>query len=161
MRDLYISRIGLPILLQEICGPILGINSSQTLECGNWDWGRAIPRKGMHRGDFPCGAAKKSPNYRSTTSEPSPIQSRFKIYVADLTKTSWFFPFSATPMWTLPSLIPYTATKIPFMYSQKRNCTSLLSPNFHIHVSVSDLYIPRIPGSVHIFSCSRIGRPNK
>jgi hypothetical protein len=32
-----------------------------------------------------------------------------------------------------------------------------LSPNFHIHVSVSDLYIPRI--SVHIFSCSRMGRP--
>jgi hypothetical protein len=31
-----------------------------------------------------------------------------------------------------------------------------LSPNFHIHVSVSDLYISR---SVHIFSCSRIGRP--
>ncbi len=31
-----------------------------------------------------------------------------------------------------------------------------LSPNFHIHVSVSDLYIPRI--SPHI-SCSRIGRP--
>jgi hypothetical protein len=30
------------------------------------------------------------------------------------------------------------------------------SPNFHIHVSVSDLYI--FPGSVHIFSCSRIGR---
>ncbi len=31
----------------------------------------------------------------------------------------------------------------------------VLSPNFHIHVSVSDLYIPRI--SPHI-SCSRIGR---
>ncbi len=31
-----------------------------------------------------------------------------------------------------------------------------LSPNFHIHVSVSDLYIPR---GVHMFSCSRIGRP--
>jgi hypothetical protein len=29
-----------------------------------------------------------------------------------------------------------------------------LSPNFHIHVSVSDLYIPRI--GPHI-SCSRIG----
>ncbi len=27
------------------------------------------------------------------------------------------------------------------MYSQKRNCPRL-SPNFHIHVSVSDLYIP-------------------
>jgi hypothetical protein len=30
-----------------------------------------------------------------------------------------------------------------------------LSPHFHIHVSVSDLYIPRI--GPHI-SCSRIGR---
>jgi hypothetical protein len=39
VRDLYISRIGLPILLQEICGPILGIyiNRSQKHECGNWD----------------------------------------------------------------------------------------------------------------------------
>jgi hypothetical protein len=32
-----------------------------------------------------------------------------------------------------------------------------LSPGFHIHVSLSN-YI--LPGSVHIFSCSRIGRPN-
>jgi hypothetical protein len=32
-----------------------------------------------------------------------------------------------------------------------------LSPNFHIHVSVSDLYIPNI--GPHI-SCSRIGRSN-
>jgi hypothetical protein len=38
--------------------------------------------------------------------------------------------------------------KIPFMYSQKRN-SRRLSPNFHIHVSVNDLYIPRI--SPHIF----------
>ncbi len=30
VRDLYISRIGLPILLQEICGPILGIYKSLT-----------------------------------------------------------------------------------------------------------------------------------
>jgi hypothetical protein len=45
--------------------------------------------------------------------------------------------------------------EIPFIHSQKRNCASL-SPNFHIHVSVSNLYIPRI--GLH-FSCSRIGRP--
>ncbi len=32
------------------------INRSQTHECGNWDWGRAIPRKGIHKWDFPCSA---------------------------------------------------------------------------------------------------------
>jgi hypothetical protein len=31
------------------------------------------------------------------------------------------------------------------------------NPNFHIHVSVSDLYIPRI-GPHTVFPCSRIGR---
>ncbi len=38
VSDLYISTIGLPILLEEICRPILGlyINRSQTHECGNW-----------------------------------------------------------------------------------------------------------------------------
>jgi hypothetical protein len=38
----------------------------------------------------------------------------------------------------------YTARKISFMYSLRG-----LSPNFHIHVSVSDLYIPRI--GLHIY----------
>jgi hypothetical protein len=38
--------------------------------------------------------------------------------------------------------------KIPFMYSQKKKLRSL-SPNYHIHVSVSDLYTPRI--GPHIF----------
>ncbi len=33
-----------------------------------------------------------------------------------------------------------------------------ISPNFHIHVSVSDLYIST-PRSVHLFFWSRIGRP--
>ncbi len=27
---------------------------SQTHESGNWDWGRAIPRKGIHKWDFRC-----------------------------------------------------------------------------------------------------------
>ncbi len=30
------------------------INSSQTHECGNWGWGRAIPRKGTHKWVFRC-----------------------------------------------------------------------------------------------------------
>jgi hypothetical protein len=32
-------------------------NRSQTHECGNWDWDRAIPRKGIHKWDFRCRAA--------------------------------------------------------------------------------------------------------
>jgi hypothetical protein len=28
------------------------INHSQTHECGNWDWGHASPRKGIHKWDF-------------------------------------------------------------------------------------------------------------
>jgi hypothetical protein len=30
------------------------INRSQTHECGNRDWGRTIPRKGIHKWDIPC-----------------------------------------------------------------------------------------------------------
>ncbi len=47
-RIMYIPTMGLPFLLEEICRPILGIYKSltQTHECRNWGWGRAIPRKG-------------------------------------------------------------------------------------------------------------------
>jgi len=41
----------------QVCGQILGIyKRSQTHECGNWDWGRAIPRKGIHKWNFRCSA---------------------------------------------------------------------------------------------------------
>ncbi len=32
------------------------IDRSQTHECEIWDWGRAIPRKGIHKKDFPSSA---------------------------------------------------------------------------------------------------------
>ncbi len=43
--NFYIPTIGLPILLQKNMwtDPWECINCSQTHECGNWDWGRAIP----------------------------------------------------------------------------------------------------------------------
>ncbi len=45
----------------------------------------------------------------------------------------------------------HTATKIPFDVFPLFRELHGLSPNFHIYVSVSDLYIPHI-------SCSRVGR---
>jgi hypothetical protein len=83
VSDLYISTIGLPILLEEICRPILGlqyINRSQTHECGNWGWGRAIPRKGIHKKDFRCSVGRN--NY--------------------LPPSHFHFPFSLVPVPTLP-----------------------------------------------------------
>ncbi len=32
------------------------IKRSQTHECWNWGWGRAIPRKGIYKSDSPCSA---------------------------------------------------------------------------------------------------------
>jgi hypothetical protein len=37
------------------------INHSHIPECGNWDGGRAIPGKGIHKWDFPCSAISDSP----------------------------------------------------------------------------------------------------
>jgi hypothetical protein len=42
--------------------------------------------------------------------------------------------------------------KLALLFPKQNN--NVLSPNFHILVSVSDLYIPRI-----VFGCSKIGRP--
>jgi hypothetical protein len=61
VSDLYIPTIGLPILLEEICIDRSWdyINRSQTHECWNWGWGHAIPRKGIHKGDFRCSVGRQ------------------------------------------------------------------------------------------------------
>ena len=35
------------------------INRSQTHECGNWGWGRAIPRKGIYKWNCRCNVGDK------------------------------------------------------------------------------------------------------
>ncbi len=66
VRDLYIPMIGLPILLQPNMW-ILGIYKSlNTHECGNLDWGCAIPRKGKHIWDFCCSVVRVSYTFTGT-----------------------------------------------------------------------------------------------
>jgi hypothetical protein len=53
VRNLYISRIGLPILLQGNMWTDAGyINRSHTHKCGNWDWTAQIPEKEYINGIF-------------------------------------------------------------------------------------------------------------
>jgi hypothetical protein len=43
---------------------------NRTCDCGNWDRGRAISRKGIHKWGFPCSAAYKSCSAASYCSQP-------------------------------------------------------------------------------------------
>ncbi len=63
VRYLYISRIGLSIWLQPNMWTDHRtwnyINRSQTHKCGNWNWGRTIPRKRIHKWDFRCSVGRE------------------------------------------------------------------------------------------------------
>ncbi len=46
---------------RKIGGPIVGIyciSRPQTHDCGNWDWGRAVPFLGIHKSKFLCSVEK-------------------------------------------------------------------------------------------------------
>ncbi len=63
VSDLYIPTIDLPLLLQEICGPILWICKSLT-DTRVWKLGLGRPRNflflGIHKWDFRCSVKKNT-----------------------------------------------------------------------------------------------------
>jgi hypothetical protein len=67
-----------PYLLEEICRPILGLYKSPTntlmLKFGR---GRAIPRKGIHKGDFCCSVGQPQ-------SLPRSASTRFSLQSSEL-----------------------------------------------------------------------------
>ncbi len=78
--------------------------------------------------------------------------SRINIFVSALLLCYWpFFPvYRQKPAYEIILWITHCNENPIFVFLFRE----LPSPNFHIHVSVSDLYIPRIS---HHISCSRIG----
>ncbi len=61
VSELYFPTMGLPFLLEEILYVDRSweyIDRSQTHECGNWGWGRAIPRKEIYKRNCRCSVYK-------------------------------------------------------------------------------------------------------
>jgi hypothetical protein len=59
---IFPPKIGVPILFcwrKYVDRSWDYINRSQIHECWNWGWGRAIPRKVIHKWNFPCSASRR------------------------------------------------------------------------------------------------------
>ncbi len=91
------------------------INRSQTHKCGNWYWGHAIPRKGIYRCNFLCSAYNLRP---SGFNNACAWHNVLKPEVFSLQRQNT------------------EISKQIFPEKEYRG----LSPNFHIHASVSNLY---------------------
>ncbi len=67
------------------------INRSQTHECGNWGWGRAIPRKGIYKRNCRCSVVSEVPAVLFCSSMVFNGLLRFLIFCCDLWWFSWYF----------------------------------------------------------------------
>ncbi len=96
VSELYIPTMGLPVLLEEIFRLILGIQyikRSKTHECGNWGWGRAIPRKGIYKRNFRCSVQYWN-RFRSRHCKEE-LPRKIKINAKNPMNLFWYFLFKS------------------------------------------------------------------
>ncbi len=96
LRAIYIFPRSVCLLCwrKYVNRPWYYINRSQTHECGNWGWGRAIPRKGIHKWDFRCSVSVFHPDAccRSTLSGSRPATTHdvtVRMTSLHMTSNSW------------------------------------------------------------------------
>ncbi len=137
VRDLYISTNSLPILLEEICRPILGINKSPTdTWMWNWGWGRAIPRKGIHKWDFRCNVSSST-----ETKHELPITKMVLSSDAKMLSTSFFtvYGFNRQPetvrLWTVPPGPLHSAASLSPMLLPPTTILNFLNNSFILRIS--------------------------
>jgi hypothetical protein len=93
VSDLNISTIGLPSAAGKYEDRSWKyINRSETHECGNWDWGRAIPFLGIHKWDFRCSLHKSSEYLPNLCKQ---FQSR--TFIQNLSKQVYFAYYHIEP----------------------------------------------------------------
>ncbi len=95
------------------------INRSQTHECGNWYWGRAIPRKGIHKLEFPCSVAASlcSSKTVSTIMATSPCECMCSAFAVYHLSCWYFFTFVA---WLLKLCLScHSATETLLLFSNQ------------------------------------------
>ena len=115
VRDSYISRISLPILLEGNMWSLVGrsweyINHSQTHECVNWDWGRWIPRKGIHKWDCPCSVLNVANFYSTKALYKKNLWTSLLVYGMGL---NLIWSTSSSPILIFCSRVPFWQMELP------------------------------------------------
>jgi hypothetical protein len=103
------------------------INPSQTRESGNWDWSRAIPKKGIHNWDFPCSALVRD-------TDQDPLGSRSFHHRAKIGKQTSFI---YSVLWLLYYFLPLYIDVIYNIYKS----SLIINIPFTVYVSRSRSYV--------------------